>query len=154
MLLEALREEPLAGNMLLKKAAFSREGKLLLVPAGEVKVEVWQRAALLLCPTWSRDGKPGWKGTLMTRPTGGIWMALERLSVPVPTEPWLWAALQCCPQGVGVGGGLVFRAVLAGRCELHPAARSKAPQPTTSTRKPLMPSLGAGRFAQGTHFPA
>lgn len=40
LLREALREEPLTGNTLLKKAAFPREGKLLLVPAGEVKVEV------------------------------------------------------------------------------------------------------------------
>lgn len=52
-------------------------------------------------------------------------MALERLSFPVPVEPWLWPALQCCPQGVDVGGEVVFRAALAGRCELHPAAQIK-----------------------------
>ena len=41
LLQEMLREEPLlTGNMLLNKAAFPREGKLLLVPAGEVKVEM------------------------------------------------------------------------------------------------------------------
>lgn len=35
LLREVLREEPLlTGNMLLNKAAFPREGKLLLVPAG------------------------------------------------------------------------------------------------------------------------
>lgn len=37
---EVLREEPLTGNMLLNKAAFPGEGKLLLVPVGEVKVEM------------------------------------------------------------------------------------------------------------------
>lgn len=40
LLQEAPREEPLTGNTLPKKAVFPREGKLLLVPAGEVEVEV------------------------------------------------------------------------------------------------------------------
>lgn len=70
-----------------------------------------------------RGGKPGWKGALGKDPLGHLGgtgeARLARSSGALPlASP---AALSC----VGCGRRAVFRARLAGRCELHPAAQIK-----------------------------
>lgn len=86
-------------------------------PRGKIAAGAWGRGegggvtgtALLLGPARRRAGTGGCGGTLVTRPAGGIGMALERLSCPV-----LWSPGSGRPCRAALGWGCGRRGCVQG----------------------------------------